>query len=232
MHVYPISGAAELCGRGYKVKGNAVVAFHPHTDYPFGDGPPRETNAVGYLIEIAKVPRNQNLVVKVKKGGCIRTRARVPVLDPPAHGHPDLVRIGKFFAPQDLGLVSRFGFSQASCCMDVVDRIALASLPRQLRDPRQMPTCRPTVSSGDVALRMVDCIRQFRRPSPISLFSFPSVSHPSSYPAVCHLMSPPDTPGSRPKSPTAPAGSLGLRRSLFARSATLDFQLSQPHPSL
>lgn len=69
MHVYPISGAAELCGRGYKVKGNAVVAFHPHTDYPFGDGPPRETNAVGYLIEIAKVPRNQNLVVKVKKRG-------------------------------------------------------------------------------------------------------------------------------------------------------------------
>jgi len=54
--------------RGRKVKGNAVVAFHFHADCLFGEGPTRETNAAGYLIQMANVPRNQNLVVGVKRG--------------------------------------------------------------------------------------------------------------------------------------------------------------------
>jgi len=56
MNGYPISGAAELHERDCKIKGNAVVAFHFRADYLFGDGPTRETNAAGYLIQMANVP--------------------------------------------------------------------------------------------------------------------------------------------------------------------------------
>ena len=56
MNAYPISGAAELHERGCKIKGNAVVAFRFRVDCLFGEGPTRETNVVGYLIQMANVP--------------------------------------------------------------------------------------------------------------------------------------------------------------------------------
>lgn len=61
-----------------------------------------------------------------------------------------------------------------------VDRIAPWAGFGNSADSRQMPTRRPTVSSGDVALRMVDCIRLFRPPSPYLYFLFrqcPTLRH-------------------------------------------------------
>lgn len=73
---------------GEAIKLGAMPLWHYfHTDDPFGDGPPRETNAAGYLIRMAKVPRNQDQVVKVKRG-IIRTRVRVLVLRPPRTWSP------------------------------------------------------------------------------------------------------------------------------------------------
>ena len=78
-----------------------MVAFKFHMDRLFGEASTRKTNAAGYLIQMANVPRNQNLVVGVKTG-VYRTRVGVLVLDIPlTHGRLDLVRIGKLFVPLD-----------------------------------------------------------------------------------------------------------------------------------
>jgi hypothetical protein len=37
-----------------KVKGNAVVAFHPHSDYLFREASTRETNEAGYLMRMCE----------------------------------------------------------------------------------------------------------------------------------------------------------------------------------
>jgi hypothetical protein len=199
----PTPGAAEL-----EQGGNAVVAFHPHSDYLFGEAPTRERNVAGYLIRTCEsTPQSEPGGQSEKNGGNISTV--------PTHGWLDLVRIGKFFVPPNFDLASRFVsptnilfFSGASCTEGD------GHTPRQL----------PIVPADGELWRSSP--RASRPPSAISLFSSPSVSHPSSYRTSCHLMSAPDTPGSRLKNPTTSAGSLDLRRSLPARSAILDFQRS------
>ena len=100
-------------------------------------------------------PRNQNLVVKVKDGGRIKTRARVLVIDLPAHGRLDLVRIGRLFVPSDFYLVLRFispiFFSSACCVGGGEDRSPLPARPGNSATHGERRLCRPTVSSGDVA---------------------------------------------------------------------------------
>ncbi|KAF9650175.1 hypothetical protein BDM02DRAFT_1472273 [Thelephora ganbajun] len=85
LNAYSISGIAELHERGHtKVKGNAVVAFHLHTDHFFEEAPTRETNATGYLIQVYKgTPQSEPGGESEKKGGYIRTRVRVLVIDHP-----------------------------------------------------------------------------------------------------------------------------------------------------
>ena len=94
---------------------------------------------------MAKVPRNLNLVVKVKKGDISQHEHEFWSSTVPTHadGRLDLVRmIGKFFVPLNFDLVSRFvatvfflGERRPGA-----DQVVLPISPRQLRDPRRMPT--------------------------------------------------------------------------------------------
>jgi len=88
----------------YKVRNNAVVAFHLQMDHLFSEAPTREKNAAGYLIRFHEGTPQSEPGGESERGVDVyqntSTYRRASRLD--------LVRIGRFFVPPNDDLVAGF----------------------------------------------------------------------------------------------------------------------------